>query len=83
MGRLAVGCGITAVGLLGLRRFSPSVIFLGSYPRADRVPVSFDQRYRDEVFTEAREWLASLTEGEGGGVEGGTVEGGTADTPRG
>jgi prephenate dehydratase len=51
-----------ADALLGLRRFSPSVIFLGSYPRADRVKVDFDQRYRDEVFTEAREWLASLTD---------------------
>jgi prephenate dehydratase len=26
------------------------------------VRVEFDQRYRDEVFTEAREWLASLTD---------------------
>lgn len=51
-----------ADALLGLRRFSPSVIFLGSYPRADKVQVDFDQRYRDEVFTEAREWLASLTD---------------------
>ena len=51
-----------ADALLGLRRFSPSVMFLGSYPRADGVRVEFDQRYRDEVFTEAREWLASLTD---------------------
>ncbi|WP_223693508.1 prephenate dehydratase [Leifsonia poae] len=50
-----------ADALLGLRRFSPGVIFLGSYPRADRVEVAFDRRYRDEVFTEARDWLASLT----------------------
>jgi prephenate dehydratase len=50
-----------ADALLGLRRFSPAVIFLGSYPRADAVRVEYDSRYRDEVFTEAREWLASLT----------------------
>lgn len=49
-----------ADALLGLRRFSPKVIFLGSYPRADGVQVKFDQRYRDEVFTEAREWLRTL-----------------------
>jgi len=49
-----------ADALLGLRRFSPKVIFLGSYPRADGVQVQFDQRYRDEVFTEARAWLRSL-----------------------
>ena len=52
-----------ADALLGLRRFSPAVIFLGSYPRADGARVDFDQRYRDEVFTEARRWLASLTDG--------------------
>jgi prephenate dehydratase len=49
-----------ADALQGLRRFSPKVIFLGSYPRADGVQVRFDQRYRDEVFTEAREWLRGL-----------------------
>ena len=59
-----------ADALLGLRRFSPSVMFLGSYPRADGVRVEFDQRYRDEVFTEAREWLASLTDDVDGRAEG-------------
>jgi prephenate dehydratase len=53
-----------ADALLGLRRFSPNVIFLGSYPRADRTSVVFDQRYRDEVFTEARDWLRGLIAGE-------------------
>ena len=56
-----------ADALLGLRRFSPSVIFLGSYPRADGVRVDFDQRYRDEVFTEAREWLGTLVDDPGAG----------------
>jgi prephenate dehydratase len=59
-----------ADALLGLRRFSPAVIFLGSYPRADKVRVEFDSRYRDEVFTEAREWLASLTSAAGEGARG-------------
>ncbi|GAA1447939.1 prephenate dehydratase [Leifsonia poae] len=54
-----------ADALLGLRRFSPAVIFLGSYPRADKQKVEFDPRYRDAVFTEARDWLASLTAPEG------------------
>jgi prephenate dehydratase len=59
-----------ADALLGLRRFSPAVIFLGSYPRADKVRVEFDSRYRDEVFTEAREWLTSLTSADGEGARG-------------
>ncbi|MDQ1574981.1 MAG: prephenate dehydratase [Microbacteriaceae bacterium] len=49
-----------ADALLGLRRFSPGVMFLGSYPRADGAHVDFDQRYRDEVFTDARGWLNDL-----------------------
>jgi prephenate dehydratase len=55
-----------ADALLGLRRFSPSVIFLGSYPRADRTRIEFDQRYRDEVFIDARHWLEGLLEDETG-----------------
>ncbi|MFC5929975.1 prephenate dehydratase [Cryobacterium melibiosiphilum] len=46
--------------LLGLRRFSPNVIFLGSYPRADKLPNEFTSRYDDGIFTEAREWLKGL-----------------------
>ena len=53
-----------ADALLGLRRFSPNVVFLGSYPRADRTIISYEQRYSDEVFVEAREWLARLISGE-------------------
>jgi prephenate dehydratase len=49
-----------ADALVGLRRFSPNVIYLGSYPRADRQPVQFDPRYRDEVFIGAREWLQEI-----------------------
>jgi len=50
--------------LLGLRRFSPNVIFLGSYPRADKTPNEFTSRYDDEIFIEARDWLAGLISGE-------------------
>ncbi|HVX06963.1 prephenate dehydratase [Humibacter sp.] len=53
-----------ADALLGLFRFSPNITFLGSYPRADRVPVDYDQRYSDSVFIEARDWLRGLIGGE-------------------
>ncbi|GGF37973.1 prephenate dehydratase [Subtercola lobariae] len=53
-----------ADALMGVRRFSPKVIFLGSYPRADRAPVEYVDRYDDEVFIEARDWLRSLISGE-------------------
>jgi prephenate dehydratase len=49
-----------ADALLGLRRFSPNVIFLGSYPRADKQQVEYFARYDDEVFLEARAWLDDL-----------------------
>jgi len=53
-----------ADALLGLKRFSPRVIFLGSYPRADRQAVHYVSRYGDEVFIEARDWLRGLLSGE-------------------
>lgn len=53
-----------ADALLGLRRFSPKVVFLGSYPRADRVVVRYPERYSDDVFVEARDWLRGLISGE-------------------
>jgi prephenate dehydratase len=49
-----------ADALLGLKRFSPSVIFLGSYPRADKLAITVTPRYDDGTFTEAREWLDGL-----------------------
>ncbi|HEY0247610.1 MAG TPA: prephenate dehydratase [Gryllotalpicola sp.] len=54
-----------ADALLGVYRFTPRVIFLGSYPRADRQPVEYDPRYADEVFVEARDWLRGLLSGSG------------------
>ncbi|HXR44141.1 MAG TPA: prephenate dehydratase [Pseudolysinimonas sp.] len=49
-----------ADALLGLKRFSPKVTFLGSYPRADGAPVEVTARYDDEVFIEARDWLRGI-----------------------
>lgn len=49
-----------ADALLGLKRFSPKVIFLGSYPRADKLTIEVTPRYGDAVFREAREWLTEL-----------------------
>jgi prephenate dehydratase len=55
-----------ADALLGLKRFSPSVMFLGSYPRADRQNVEVRSRYNDDVFVEARDWLRSILSAEPG-----------------
>ena len=53
-----------ADALLGLRRFSPSVIFLGSYPRADARQIEVVSQYGDDVFTDARDWLRAILNGE-------------------
>ncbi|MFP7761991.1 prephenate dehydratase [Marisediminicola sp. LYQ134] len=53
-----------ADALLGLKRFSPSVIFLGSYPRADKAEIEVTERYGDAAFVEARDWLRGLIAGE-------------------
>ncbi len=53
-----------ADALLGLKRFSPNVIFLGSYPRADQQTIQVTERYGDEVFIDARDWLRGLIAGE-------------------
>lgn len=55
-----------ADALLGVRRFSPGVMFLGSYPRADKASITFDPKYSDKVFAEARDWLRGLITGEPG-----------------
>ena len=49
-----------AEALLGVRRVSPRVLFLGSYPRADRRPVDVSGPHDDEVYAEARDWLRGL-----------------------
>jgi prephenate dehydratase len=53
-----------ADALLGLKRFSPKVLFLGSYPRADKLAIEVTSRYGDEVFIDARDWLRGLISGE-------------------
>jgi prephenate dehydratase len=55
-----------ADALLGLKRFSPNVIFLGSYPRADRKVITVGDQYGDEVFIESRDWLRGVLSGEPG-----------------
>lgn len=49
-----------ADALLGLRRYSPSVTYLGSYPRAVASPVEVDPAYSDENYAEAQAWFATL-----------------------
>jgi prephenate dehydratase len=53
-----------ADALLGLKRFSPNVIFLGSYPRADRLRITVTPRYDNEAFIDARDWLRGIVGGE-------------------
>lgn len=53
-----------ADALLGVKRFSPKVLFLGSYPRADRVTASIRELHDDDTFREARDWLRTECLGE-------------------
>jgi prephenate dehydratase len=53
-----------ADALLGLKRFSPAVQFLGSYRRADGHTPTISNRNSDAVFVDARTWLARLVAGE-------------------
>jgi len=53
-----------ADALLGLKRFSPSVTFLGSYPRADQLDIKVTERYSNDSFIDARGWLQGLIEGD-------------------
>lgn len=52
-----------ADALLGVKRYSPSVVFLGSYPRADKLEAEIHAEHDDEKFVEAREWLRDIVEG--------------------
>jgi prephenate dehydratase len=52
-----------ADALLGLRRFSPHVIYLGSYPRANGHKPEVGARYSDKAFVDARRWLDDLKTG--------------------
>ena len=46
--------------LAGLARICPQVHFLGSYPRADGQRSTLDQRFTDESFRSAHEWVEEL-----------------------
>ena len=52
-----------ADALLGLRRFSPNVIFLGSYPRANGHKPEVSAQNSDAAFVDARAWLEGLRRG--------------------
>lgn len=52
-----------ADALLGVKRFSPNVVFLGSYPRADRIAAITRDEHDDDAFRDAREWLQALIAG--------------------
>jgi len=52
-----------ADALLGLRRFSPHVLYLGSYPRANGHKPQVGARYTDEAFVDARRWLDAMKTG--------------------
>jgi RNA polymerase sigma-32 factor len=53
-----------ADALLGLKRFSPRVQFLGSYRRADGHSPAVSNQNSDAAFVDARTWLARLIAGE-------------------
>lgn len=53
-----------ADALLGVKRYSPRVVFLGSYPRADRVTATTRDVHDDERFRDARDWLRGLVSGQ-------------------
>lgn len=46
--------------LTGLKRICAEVRFLGSYPRADRLPATIGPRATDADFTSARAWLDGI-----------------------
>lgn len=52
-----------ADALLGVKRFSPRVVFLGSYPRADRVAATVRERNDDASFAEAQQWMREILSG--------------------
>ncbi|MBK0422252.1 prephenate dehydratase [Leucobacter sp. CSA2] len=52
-----------ADALLGVKRFSPRVVFLGSYPRADRIAATTRDVHDNDAFRDARDWLRGVIEG--------------------
>lgn len=56
-----------AATLIGLHRVCPTVLFLGSYPRADAVASTVARGTSDAEFAAAYAWVAGLREGLGDG----------------
>lgn len=52
-----------ADALMGLKRYSPNLQFLGSYPRADGHRPQVSSQYSDDAFADARAWLNGLING--------------------
>ncbi|HUH53068.1 MAG TPA: prephenate dehydratase [Microbacteriaceae bacterium] len=52
-----------ADALLGVKRFSPRVVFLGSYPRADGIKAESRKYTDDDSFKAAKRWLKSVISG--------------------
>lgn len=52
-----------AEALMGLHRFSPKVVFLGSYPRADRGKSQHQGNNSNKEFVDAESWLKQLRKG--------------------
>lgn len=49
-----------AEALMGLHRFSPKVIFLGSYPRADKTESHHEGNNNNQDYQAAKKWLDGL-----------------------
>ena len=52
-----------AEALMGLHRFSPKIVFLGSYPRADRQKSEHEGNNSNSEFHNAEKWLKALRSG--------------------
>ena len=49
--------------LRGIHRVSPGVLYLGSYPRADKRLAAVDPMHDEESFNAARDWVETLFPG--------------------
>ena len=49
-----------AEALMGLHRFSPNVIYLGSYPRADKSESKHEGNNTNSAYSDAKAWIDSL-----------------------
>jgi prephenate dehydratase len=52
-----------AEALMGLHRFSPKIVFLGSYPRADKQKSEHEGNNSNGEFHDAEKWLKALRSG--------------------